>query len=208
MYSPYEKEDLGYFEVGYLIGNMNGETRLAKNCFYDNEVTLAPVLNQGRLQAMFNAGRQAMAPSNASLVAETVSQSSSRARNNAEEEALSVTELNTPPTSTNSTWSPPIDHANARCEFVATVKGPDDVLGSVNPELVEFDCLTFDSETCHHPDAPTSFPTMSPTISPMPTSMPTYAPTPQKSESSGKPSFGAIGQSGVLLVSIAVMLLV
>ena len=206
MVSSYEQEDLGYFEVGYLIGNMNGETRLAKNCFYDNEVTIAPVLNQGRLQAMFNAGRQAIAP----RVADSASQSTSRAGNFAEDEALSATEPNTPShsSSTNSTRSPPIDHANARCEFVATVKGPDNVLGSVNPELVEFDCLPFDSETCYHPDAPTGFPTMSPTISPMPTSTPASAPTPRQSESSGKPSFGAVGHSGLLFVSIAVMLLV
>ena len=213
-HSSIVQDDLGYFSVGYLIGNMNGEIRLAKNCFYDNEVTIAPVLNQGRLQAMFNSGRQAMVPSNNSMLDESMSQSSSRAGNFAEEEALSVAEIDASElsSSANTTWSPPIDHSIARCEFIATIHGPDDVLGSINPELVEFDCYSFDSETCHHPDAPTSFPTVSPTISPMPTTAPTYAPTPfptQKQEKSGAhASFVAISQTGLFLASTAILLLV
>ena len=198
-----EQEDLGYYEVGYLIGNFNGDVRLAKNCFYDNEVTVAPVLNQGRLQAMFNAGHQAMVlvPFNSSSPAE-MSETSSRFGNNAEEEALSAAEYDVPArnSSTNVTWNPPIDHVNARCEFVATIKGPDDALGSLNPELVEFECENFDSETCHHPDAPTSFPSMSPSISPQPTSMPSSMPSPFPTRQFLSPSTKSSGQSAATKV--------
>jgi len=174
-------DNLGYFEVGYLIRNMDGEMRLAKNCFYDNEVTIAPVVNRGSLQAMFNTGRQAMTSAGI-LSPELTSESVGRSSNYAEESALSAADFDAPNVSVNATeidsTNPPIDHVYARCEFVATIHGLDDVLSSINPELVEFECEEFDTESCHREDAPTSAPTMAPTTHLAPTYAPTHFPTP------------------------------
>ena len=166
---------LGYYEVGYLVGNFGGAMKLAKNCFFDNSVTIAPVLNRGSLTAMFNAGRQQLAPSNQS----TSELMTERSAKNPGELLYGINDTMTE--STNTTWDPPIDHNLARCEFIANI--PDNVLGEVNPELITFSCEGFDAEECSHESAPTNAPTLSPTVSPQPSAQPSMQPTMEPSVS-------------------------
>jgi hypothetical protein len=158
---------LGYFEVGYLIGNFNGSIDLQDNCFFDNQVTIAPVINQGRLLAMNNSGRQAMASTQA-LSPPAANQKMSRSIN-AEEHALSTTGHNVSADMFQNSTTP-IDHENARCEFIADISEGD--LGAFNPELIHVACVDFDSSQCFHPSAPSSAPSVAPTVSPRPSSSP------------------------------------
>lgn len=163
----FSQDYLGYYEVGYLIGNFDGDMKLAQNCFFDNHVTIAPVLNRGALTAMFNAGQQELS---SQATPELLSAVGSRNIDGVFS-AINSTAFEM----TNSTWDPAVDHNLARCEFIAHLSA--DVLGKVNPELVAFTCDNFDSTNCLHHDAPSTFPTMSPTVSPQPSSPPTMQPT-------------------------------
>lgn len=150
---------LGYYEVSYLIGNFRGQMSLTKNCYFDNQVTIAPVINSGNITAMFNSGRQAMEKeiSKPTTSVQVPVNSARKAANG-----------------TNSVTGPLVDQVNARCEFIATVT---DVLGEENPELVAVTCNRFDTSDCSLAEAPTPYPTMAPTISPQPSTEPSVLPT-------------------------------
>jgi len=207
------QENIGYYEVGYLIGNFDGEIKLSNNCIYNNEVTIAPVINQGKIQALSNTGQQALTSVNYTLFAGL---GSAKSRNGNAETAALATEYvgvtaNSSSTGTIMTWDPPIDHSNARCEFIASISRNDD-LGAVNPELMSFtSCETFDSDKCAHPDAPTELPSLSPSISPRPTTSPrpTLKPTkPPSISTSGTNSMLRLQQraTGIFSIGVAAML--
>jgi hypothetical protein len=171
------KEYLGYYEVGYLIGNFNGSVDLQNNCFFDNQVTIAPVINQGRLLAVNNSGRQAMVTTQI-LIPQAPTQKMSRSVN-AEQHALSTTGHNVTShmlqnvsmlqnISMDNTI--PIDHENARCEFIADISEAD--LGALKPELIPVACVDFDTSQCVNPTAPSSAPSIAPTVSPRPSVAP------------------------------------
>lgn len=170
-------EYVGYYEVGYLVGNFDGRMTLESNCFFHNEVSIAPVINQGVIKATSNAGYQAMVPQGLTPTSQ-LPEASSRLGNYAEQEAMNASNTNFlayDQTRANNTDEPPIDTANARCEFIANVE--DDVLGAINPELVSFSCEIFDSDICDRADAPSNAPSMMPTASPQPSVMPSPMPT-------------------------------
>ncbi|CAB9517547.1 expressed unknown protein [Seminavis robusta] len=167
---------MGYYEVGYLVGNFNGDVNLDNNCFYDNHVTIAPVINQGRLLAVSNSGRQQMASPNNNTRPQALAGKLSRS-GNADEHLLVTSEQNVTSNATLPArppgWGIPIDHENARCAFIATIHGDEYALGSVNPEVIELTCEVFDTDQCINPSAPTSAPSMFPSMSPEPSSAPT-----------------------------------
>lgn len=183
---------------------------LQNNCFFDNEVSIAPVINQGVIRAELNAGYQAMVSADGASGQLRPAASNSRS-GTPEKEAINVSNHDNATASAfpeesseNNTLGLAIDTVNARCEFIATIEKDD--LGSMNPELVPFTCESFDADTCYRPDAPSDSPSVAPSISPQPTLMPTLSPTTYYVASGILPDSVGSSASGVGLSSAVLAL--